>query len=185
MRRLLAVALLGLLALAGCSSAGSADGCDTGSDRWVRCAPGQRPAAPAVAGETLDGGRYDLAQQRGRVVVVNFWGSWCAPCRAEADDLAGVYAKYKDGGVGFVGINVRDDRDAAKAFESGQHDYPSIFDPGSKLALGFRDLPPITVPPVTVVVDRSGRVAAMIREAVTQDELDKVVGAVAAEPANG
>ncbi|WP_213451457.1 TlpA family protein disulfide reductase [Rhizomonospora bruguierae] len=185
MRRFVPPLLAAALALAGCtgSPGGSGAECTTGADHWVRCTAGKRPAAPALAGETLTGDRYDLAQQRGQVVVVNFWGSWCPPCRAEADDLAGVYAKYKDRGVGFVGINVRDDRDTAKAFEAGRHEYPSIFDPASRLALGFRDLPPVTVPPVTVVVDRAGNVAAMIRQAVTEDELAAVVGRIAAEPA--
>ena len=177
---LLATALLGL-SLVGCGS--PAEGCETGQDHWLRCAAGERPAAPALSGETLDGGRYDLADHRGKVVVVNFWGSWCPPCRAEADDLAKVYEQYKGQGVGFVGINVRDDRDAAKAFEAGRHEYPSIFDPASRLALDFTGLPAIGTPPVTVVIDRSGRVAAMIRGAVLADSLAGVVGAVVAEPA--
>ena len=88
----------------------------------ARRTSGRRSAS--VTGELLDGGTYDLAQDRGKVVVVNFWGSWCAPCRAEADDLEQTYQATKAKGVSFLGVNSRDDRDAAKAFERGRVDLP-------------------------------------------------------------
>ncbi|GAB3948422.1 hypothetical protein GCM10027614_45480 [Micromonospora vulcania] len=111
--------------------------------------------------------------------MLNFWGSWCAPCRAEADDLEGTYQATKGSAVTFLGINVQDQRDKAKAFEEGRVTYPSLFDPSSKLALAL-DIPPNTVP-ATVVLDRKGRIAVVIRAAVKQEGLQPIVERIAAE----
>ncbi|HYN92376.1 MAG TPA: TlpA disulfide reductase family protein [Pilimelia sp.] len=145
----------------------------------VACDPGDRPAAPAVAGDLLEGGRYERGERRGRVVVINFWGSWCAPCRAEIDDLERTYQATKSDGVDFLGINVRDDRDRALAFHNGRVSYPSLFDPASRLALDF-DIPPNAIP-ATIVLDRAGRIARVVRAAVTREELEPLVADVAAE----
>lgn len=143
---------------------------------------GQRPAAPHLAGETLDGGYLDLADLRGQVVVVNVWASWCPPCREETDDLESVYRATRDLGVEFVGVNIRDDRDKAVSFLAGRVTYPSIFDPASAYALGFTDPPAPIGPPATLVVDRTGHLAAAIYRVVGPLELEEVVTRVAAEP---
>jgi peroxiredoxin len=177
--RLVLAAVLAAVALAGCGRAASDAGCSTGADGWIRCAPGERPALEKVVGELLDGGRYALSDQRGQVVVVNFWGSWCAPCRAEADDLEETFQATRALGVAFVGINHRDDRDKAKAFEAGRVTYPSLFDPDGRLAMRFE--PPPNATPATFVLDRQGRVAALTRDAVRRETLEPVVAEVAAE----
>ncbi|WP_301548171.1 TlpA disulfide reductase family protein [Micromonospora sp. C95] len=164
--------------LSGCTGDARGSDCDSAGG-IVECAPEQRSAAPKIAGELLAGGSYDVADQRGKVVVVNFWGSWCAPCRAEADDLENTYQATKDSGVTFLGINVQDSRDKAIAFEEGRVSYPSIFDPGSRLALDM-DIPPNTIP-ATVVLDREGRIATVIRAAVRQEGLQPIVERIAAE----
>ncbi|SCE83135.1 TlpA family protein disulfide reductase [Micromonospora mirobrigensis] len=181
--RRLAAALLAAVtagtALVGCSSGTEESRCDT-ADGIVQCAPDQRSPAPKIAGDLLTGdGRYDVSQARGQVVVLNFWGSWCAPCRAEADDLEATYQATKGSGVAFLGINVQDNRDKAVAFEEGRVTYPSLFDPASRLALAL-DIPPNTIP-ATVILDREGRIATVIRAAVTQDGLRPLVEKVAAE----
>ncbi|RZU72739.1 thiol-disulfide isomerase/thioredoxin [Micromonospora kangleipakensis] len=167
-------------ALVGCS-AGSEESKCADKAGIIECAPDQRSAAPKIAGELLAGGNYDVAQARGQVVVLNFWGSWCAPCRAEADDLEATYQATKASGVAFLGINVQDSKDKAVAFEEGRVTYPSLFDPASRLALAL-DIPPNTIP-ATVVLDRDGRIATVIRAAVTQDGLRPVVERIAAEQA--
>ena len=96
--------------------------------------------------------------------MVNFWGSWCAPCRAEADDLEATYQATKGAGVSFLGINVQDGRDKAKAFEEGRVTYPSLFDPAEPGWRSRFDVPPNTMP-ATMVLDRDGRIAAVIRAA--------------------
>lgn len=92
--------------------------------------PQARRDVPAVTGELLDGAAFDLADWNGRVVVMNWWGSWCAPCRAEAEDLLAVYDATHELGVEFLGVNVRDGRDAAAAFvDAFGHAWPSLFVP--------------------------------------------------------
>ncbi|MGC4810479.1 TlpA family protein disulfide reductase [Micromonospora sp. DT228] len=179
------LAVVAAVALVGCtSSKGQEKTCTTTTDGIFECAPDQRSAPPKLAGELLDGGGYDVSQARGQVVVLNFWGSWCAPCRAEADDLEATYQATKGSGVTFLGANVSDERDKAKAFEKGRVTYPSLFDPSSKLALNL-DIPPNFVP-ATVVLDREGRIAVVIRAAVKQEGLQPIVERIAAEkPASG
>lgn len=174
------LAAVATVATAGCTAEGGEQRC-TNRDGIIECAPDQRSTAPKVSGELLDGGSYDLTQDRGKVVVINFWGSWCAPCRAEADDLENTYQATKGAGVTFLGINVSDNRDKAIAFEEGRASYPSIFDPPGRTALDF-DIAPNAIP-ATVVLDREGRIAALRRGAVIQDVLQPVVERIAAEGA--
>ncbi len=149
-------------------------------------AAGERPPAPEIAGETLHGEQLDLADLRGDVVVINIWGSWCPPCRAEMPDLEEVYQGTRDQGVSFVGINIRDSRDRAISFMQGRVTYPSIFDPASEYARHFTDPPPPVGPPATLVIDRSGHVAVAIYRVVGPIELETIVERVAAEvPVDG
>jgi peroxiredoxin len=166
--------------LGGCADEGWEASCVTSDKGVIECAPDQRPPAGAMSGELLDGGRYDLAQDRGKVVVVNFWGSWCPPCRVEAADLEQTYQATKDKGVAFIGVNSRDGRDAAKAFErAGRVTYPSVFDPSSAVALTF-DVTQVTTPS-TLILDREGRIAVALRRFTTVAELQPLVERVAAE----
>ncbi len=142
----------------------------------------QRQAAPAVKGELLDGsGTFDLSQHTGDVVVINFWASWCGPCVAEAPELEATYKAQKANGVTFVGINVKDEADHARRFAELSTTYPSVFDPASKLALGFAVQP--NAIPATIILDRQGRIAAVVRAAVVRVELEPVVAELASEKA--
>jgi peroxiredoxin len=137
--------------------------------------------APDKELPTLDGtGTGKISDYRGRWVLVNFWASWCAPCRAEAAELNAVARNTSDR-ASFIGIDVRDERDKATAFLAG-HDsaYPSLFDPAGRVVLGFTDVPPNTTP-ATLVIDRQGRIAAVYRRAVLREELEPVVRQIAAE----
>jgi thiol-disulfide isomerase/thioredoxin len=181
-RRLAAVVLTAALAagaLTGCGSESWEKKCTTNAAGIIECTPEQRPEARDVTGELLAGGTYDVAQDRGKVVVVNFWGSWCNPCRAEADDLEQVFQATKAKNVTFVGVNSRDDRDAAKAFERGRVTYPSIYDQNGAVALKF-DVTQVSTP-ATLILDRQGRIAVGIRKATTVGELQPLVERIAAE----
>ncbi len=124
---------------------------------------GQRPDAPAVSGTTTSGQRLSLAAYRGDTIVLNFWGSWCAPCRAEAPALAQLARKLAPDHVRFVGIDIRDQPDSAQAFmQTFNVGYPSLTDPGDEIALEFHSTVPPAAIPTTLVIDRSGRIAARI-----------------------
>lgn len=147
---------------------------------------GARPTAPVLAGEDLDGKPVSLAEFRGQVVVLNVWGSWCGPCRAEADDLERLSGQTRAEGVRFLGINTRDrDRAAAQSFVRAHGlGFPSLHDPDGELLLRFPPalLNPQAIPS-TLVIDRRGRIAVSIGGAITDEELRPLLARVAEEAA--
>lgn len=131
-----------------------------------------REPAPEIRGEGLDGGQIDVGQHRGKVVVLNFWASWCNPCRAEAPVLKDVAAKTKASGVEFVGVDFKDTRAEALAFERAERPgYPSLFDQPGKVALAFQGTVPPAAIPSTLIIDRRGRVAGRALGAVKYTDL--------------
>ena len=140
-----------------------------GLDRYP---PGERVNAPTLEGTTLDGEPFALSDLAGNIVVINVWGSWCAPCRAETPDLVRLAKENASRGVRFVGINTRDNPAAAKAFvRSFKVPYPSVEDAEGQLLLSFRNTIPTSVVPTTVVIDRQGQIAARIIGPVTYNTL--------------
>lgn len=140
---------------------------------------GERESVEDFVVQTLDGESFDSADLRGRVAVFNVWGSWCVPCRAEAPELVRTAEKYaKD--VQFVGINVRDSPDAARAFERRYAvPYPSVRSEDSSTAmLAFGSYLAAAAVPTTVIVDTQGRVAARILGPTTYSTLDAVLSEV-------
>ncbi|RNL62279.1 TlpA family protein disulfide reductase [Nocardioides marmoriginsengisoli] len=170
---LLAVAFA--LLTAGCGV--GFDGLDATGDKGyidgegviTRLPVGERVKPGEVSGTTLDGEEVSLSSYAGKVIVINVWGSWCPPCRAEADELAAAANEVMPKGVVFLGINTRDtSADNARAFERAQKvPYPSIYDPGGENLLAFhRTLSPNSIPS-TVIIDKQGRVAASVMGQVT------------------
>lgn len=190
-RRLRPLALLPLLAaLAACTGSHAVDQGVGGSNGYVSgdalltVVPiGHRHAVHGISGTLIDGGHFDLSQWQGKVVVVNFWGQWCAPCQAEAQGLEAVYKLDQARGVEFLGIDVRDDPASGRAFERHYGiTYPSINDPSNLLALRFSGLTP-NATPTTVVIDRSGKIAARQSGEILFTQLRDLVDRVLAEPA--
>lgn len=144
-----------------------------------------RPAGEPFQAQLLSGKRLDSATLDGKVVVYNVWGSWCAPCVAEAPDLVEVANEFA-GEVTFVGINVRDNDAAARAFER-EHGVPydSITSGDSAEAMGaFHNSLAAAAVPTTLVVDREGRVAARAIGPVTATTLRNLLEPVLAEVNN-
>jgi thiol-disulfide isomerase/thioredoxin len=123
---------------------------------------GERAALPAFSGPTVTGGTFDLASLRGHPAVLNFWASWCGPCRAEQKGLVEASRDLRAKGVRFVGVNIRDERPAASAYldEFGVP-YPSLYDRAARLPQLLAGQGPDS-PPYTLVVDSRGRVGARL-----------------------
>ena len=174
-----AAALVGLVALAGGGGTGLVPEAGTGQVEQVSSSvavvpEGQRRPLPAFTGRTLDDREIDLASLRGRPLVLNFWASWCGPCRAEQEGLELANKELTRRGVRLIGVNIRDDRGAAASYlEEFQVGYPSLFDRPAVLAARLGALGPQLGPPYTLVVDADGRVAASITAALPGDRPDQ------------
>jgi thiol-disulfide isomerase/thioredoxin len=190
MKRLLRVVLPAgglVLALAGCSSGSSLDGGvatapgSQAGDGAVVFNAGHRYPAGDVSGTTLAGGHLSLASLRGKVVVVNFWASWCKPCREEAPGFNQVARDDASKGVAFLGIDDRDQQAAARTFERTHHvPYQSLFDSNGLLALQFPHAAPASTP-TTIVIDRAGDIAAKVSGELDYTHLNSLVNAVLRE----
>jgi cytochrome c biogenesis protein CcmG, thiol:disulfide interchange protein DsbE len=132
----------------------------------ARATPEINAAAPALVVTTLDGRTFDLAKLRGKVVLVNYWATWCAPCRKEMPKLDAFYKRYRDRGLEIIAISIDFDRDLDKARRVAQGvSYPtalakSISDDGFGIPKGV---------PITWIVDRDGTVRDRMIE--VRDEL--------------
>jgi thiol-disulfide isomerase/thioredoxin len=169
-----AAAVIALVALAGAGGRGLAPEAGTGQVEPVGSAVAVIPEAdrrplPAFSAATLDGTRIDLASLRGRPLVLNFWASWCGPCRAEQQGLELAAKDLAGRDVRVVGVNIRDDQGAARSYlkEFGVG-YPSLFDRPAVLSARLGALGP-QAPPYTLVVDAEGRVAARVFGALPGD----------------
>jgi peroxiredoxin/predicted small secreted protein len=187
---LLSSVLLGSVLLAGCSTGSDAVDVNNGGEfRFVAATPSgevipedERAAAPEFSGTLLDGDPFESSTLAGEVGVLNFWGSWCAPCRVETPEFNEVWNEVSDDGVQFLGINVKEpDKQFAQAFvDSFGIGFPSLYDPRGEVALAFRDYPANAIPS-TIVLDRQGRVAAVYTGEVSQENLRRVLDRVLEE----
>ena len=188
--RRLPTALAGVLLVVGCSTGPDAvDVANGGEFRFVAGTPAgevipqdERADAPRFSGTLLGGGDFASTELDGEVAVLNFWGSWCPPCRVESPEFQEVYAEVRDEGVAFLGLNVKETSEQfALAFvESAGIEFPSLYDPRGEVALAFRGYPANAVPS-TIVLDRQGRVAAVYTGPVSQEDLRRVVDRVLEE----
>ncbi|MBV9160986.1 MAG: TlpA family protein disulfide reductase [Pseudonocardiales bacterium] len=199
MRRVLVVVAMTLL-LAGCAAAVLV-GCATGTGAATHggtfefVSPGGKtdifydpPTTRGTVGElsgdslTDPGTTVSLARYPHQVVVLNVWGSWCGPCRSEAAELVRVANATASRGVQFVGIDVRDARTAGADFARDFGlTYPSTFDPPGRTLFALPRIPRSVVP-LTIVLDRQHRVAAVFLHAMHAQELQPVVQRIATEP---
>ena len=142
------------------------------SNGTVEYQAGQRPLAPDFTAASLTGSSISLSSYRGKTVVLNFWGSWCPPCRAESPTLAVLSQQYSSKGVAFVGDDVGDTPSNALAFtRSVGITYPSVSDPSYLIVQKFSQVAPVSDTPTTVVIDKTGHVAGMVLGEVSYGEL--------------
>ncbi|MEA2348839.1 MAG: cytochrome c biosis protein CcmG, thiol:disulfide interchange protein DsbE [Thermoleophilaceae bacterium] len=160
------LALLGLLTY-GLMTAGPDHSIDTA------LAAGRQPPAPALSLARLDGtGTATLHDWAGKVVVLNYWASWCKPCRDEAPALQRFHDQIKSSGGTVVGVDVKDVSGDAQAFiDQYGLDYPMLRDPDGSTQREYG----IEAYPETVVIDRQGRIVALQRGPVDSAWLDKHV----------
>lgn len=190
------------VALLVCAATLMVAGCSTGSDAVAQggtfdfVSPGGKtelfydpPSSRGTIGnlsgpDLLTGATLSVNQFGGQVVVVNLWGQWCGPCRAEAAGLEQVYTATKDAGVSFLGINVKDpQQDKPQDFvRDNKISYPSIYDPSLRSLVALGSKYPTSVIPSTLVLDRQHRVAAVFLQALTPGDLQPVLTRLAAEP---
>lgn len=184
-----AAALTAILILAACASTGADEPTRSAGQvgypdvprNLTRVPPDQRTELPTISGPALGNNQTISTQDfRGKVVVVNVWGSWCPPCRKEAPDLQAASVETKDIAQ-FVGITSKDyDPAPAEAFvRSFKITYPSIYDPTGKVLLAFAgELPPSAIPS-TMIIDREGRLAVRVLSEVSKITLVDMINDVA------
>ena len=179
-----ALALAGGVAACGESASEKAAkevGSRNGDGSMTLFAPDERGEPVQLAGDTIDGATWDSADQRGKVVVVNLWASWCGPCAKEAPHLVEAFDETKGEDVEFVGINYREsskETGRAQAQEWG-FTWPSVYDKSGQSALAMQGK--MTATPSTAVLDREGRIAAVVLGPVTTSTLVGLVEDTAAE----
>lgn len=179
------------LSLAGCASDPLADQFRSGDSKNYIAGDGtvtefdsaQRPTFLPFSGETESGLKLDSSALEGQVVVMNWWYSSCAPCRAEAPDLQALYEDFKDQGVQFVGVNVRDTAETALAFDRKFGiSFPSIMDAQSgAVSLAFQGVVSPQAVPTTLVIDKEGKVSSRILGRIDPSILKTLIETVVAE----
>ncbi|WP_426563511.1 TlpA family protein disulfide reductase [Angustibacter sp. McL0619] len=193
LRRLAVPSVLVALALlaAGCSdgsgtiaaqaNAGDGKGYVAGDGTIEQIAPAQRKTAIQLRGKTLEGKAVDTADYRGKVLVVNTWGSWCGPCNAEAPLLQRTWAGYAGSGdVQFLGVDTKEGPAAGQAFQRRMAlTYPSLAWDGGGVLLQLKGKASAT--PTTVVIDQDGKLAGRISGEVQGSTLKDLVDDVVAE----
>lgn len=148
----------------GSGQAGSAVAAEPVGKSLTWILPDKRQPAPVASGPALSGnGTVSSDDYPGKVVVINVWGSWCGPCRAEARDLAAA-SRASRKKAAFVGINIRDNNpDTARAFvRAFDVPYPHIYDPDGKQLVRFAGTLPPNGIPATLIIDREGRIAGRV-----------------------
>jgi thiol-disulfide isomerase/thioredoxin len=143
-------------------------------------ASGDRTTAANFSGDLLGGGKTSLAKSAGKVVVLNFWASWCGPCQAETPQFDLLYRRIHTKGVDFLGIDTKDIKSHAVSFvEDKDITYPIVFDETGETALALGNIPASL--PFTVLLDKQGKVAAVYLARLASKDLEGPIDKLLAE----
>ena len=141
-------------------------------DNMVAYPVGHRPAAPDFTATSLTGTPINFASYRGKIVVLNVWGSWCPPCRGEAGTLKYLDDQYGPQGVAFLGDDIQDTPANALFFlHSVGVTYPSVNDASGAVEERLSIAAPINGTPTTLVIDKTGHIAGMVDGPVTYSDM--------------
>ncbi len=169
----IAAVLVAVIAFAGCSG----DSASQSGTIVSGTASVQRGNAPALIGETFDGGVFDLSDHEGKPVVVNFWFPSCPPCRAELPDMQAAYEKYGPQGVTFVGVQQLG-LDSAASGAAFWHDlgitFPGFADRGSEIQVDYE----VLAYPTTIFLDRDHNIAKKWSGIIDADRLADNIEAI-------
>jgi len=124
-----------------------------GADFFQQCACHRGGASTGLTLKTLDGSNLKLSEQRGTVILLNFWASWCGPCRTEMPLLDDLYQEYRDYGFTVLGVNLDENRDQAdRLLDKIPVTFPVLFDPQNSTSETYG----VDAMPTTVLIDRNG-----------------------------
>jgi peroxiredoxin len=188
MKRVLIALVASVLALSACTGKDAVSQGANGSFQFVSGTPlgklypqADRKPAGSFSGTLLDGGTTSLAADKGKVVVINFWATWCTPCRTETPQFDLVYRQVKSRGVQFLGIDTKDVKSSAKSFVADNDiTFPIVFDEQGETALRLGNLPAAALP-FTVLIDKQGKVAAVYIVRLAAKDLTRALDKLVAE----
>lgn len=116
--------------------------------------------APDFTLKSMSGVNYNLLEQRGNIIVINFWASWCGPCRKEMPVLQSFQDEYEDLGISVWGINVEQENQAGRDFLNDiKVEFPIFFDSNNAISAAYQ----VEAMPTTVLVDRNGKIRFVFR----------------------
>ena len=145
-------------------------------------AAGDRKEAVQIKGALFDGTAVTPADFQGKVSVLNFWFAACAPCRVEAPLLEELHQEFKDQGVQFFGVNLRDEKATAEAFDKTFNlTYPSFNDKDGSVLLSVSGIVPPGAVPTTLVLDKEGKVASRVLGEIEKSTLKALINSAVGE----
>ena len=188
MLRALASLIAAALLLSACTGSDAVDQNAAGTFEFKGATPlgklwpaAKRKPAADFDGKLLDGGTFSLASTKGKAVVLNFWASWCTPCRTELPQFDLLYRKMKTQGAAFVGIDSKDAAGSARSFVKNYDiTFPSVYDEPGRTAVRLGHLP-VAALPFTVLLDKQGRVAAVYALKLSYKDLEAPLERLLAE----